>query len=211
VVASFEQDRDLAIGLWWVWAKRAEELSDEQWTTETRLSGWTVRDVYVHVMPDVLIAMLAGPASDDDAKVTSAEMLRINADPVAAEPVHAQLAEMVREAAAEVDRAPPVAQFDSALPDAFMGLTGLRRDTVIPHPILDSVSLGASCDIAILEATFIARRDRRDRRSRTGRCRARTHPRPPRRGGGSVGIRRSGVGTVDPDGAAGAAVTRLGR
>ncbi|NKW70146.1 hypothetical protein GS943_17260 [Rhodococcus hoagii] len=78
----FERDRDLLIRLWRLWAKRAAELSDEQWTTETRLPGWTVRDVYVHVTPDVLIAMLAAPAADGDVKVTSAaEMLRVfNAD-----------------------------------------------------------------------------------------------------------------------------------
>ncbi|MDH6680600.1 uncharacterized protein (TIGR03083 family) [Rhodococcus sp. LBL1] len=154
-MASFEQDRDLLIGLWRMWAKRAEELSDEQWTTETRLPGWTVRDVYVHVTPDVMIAMLAAPAAEGDAQVTSAaEMLRVfNADPVATEPMHAQLAEMVRQIAADVDRETLVERFDTELPEAFMGLTGLSRDTVIAHPILESVSLGAFLDMAIMEAT----------------------------------------------------------
>ncbi|WP_460973756.1 maleylpyruvate isomerase family mycothiol-dependent enzyme [Prescottella soli] len=155
-MAEFEQDRDLLIGLWRMWAKRAAELSDEQWTTETRLPGWTVRDVYVHVTPDVLIAMLAAPAADGDAKVTSAaEMLRVfNADPVAAESLHAQLAEMVRQAATDVDRKTLVARFDAELPEAFERLSGLSRDTVIPHPMLESVSLGAFLDMAIMEATI---------------------------------------------------------
>ncbi|WFR71693.1 maleylpyruvate isomerase N-terminal domain-containing protein [Prescottella defluvii] len=155
-MAEFEQDRDLLIGLWRMWAKRAAELSDEQWTTETRLPGWTLRDVYVHVTPDVLIAMLAAPAADGDAKVTSAaEMLRVfNADPVAAESLHAQLAEMVRQAATDVDRETLVARFDAELPEAFERLSGLSRDTVIPHPMLESVSLGAFLDMAIMEATI---------------------------------------------------------
>ncbi|MDH6281539.1 maleylpyruvate isomerase family mycothiol-dependent enzyme [Prescottella agglutinans] len=154
-MASFEQDRDLLIGLWRMWAKRAEELSDEQWMTETRLPGWTVRDVYVHVTPDVLIAMLAAPASDGDAQVTSAaDMLRVfNADLAEAEQLHAQLAEMVRQIAADVDRATLVERFDTELPEAFERLTGLSRETVIPHPILESVSLGAFLDMAIMEAT----------------------------------------------------------
>ncbi|MBU4615264.1 maleylpyruvate isomerase family mycothiol-dependent enzyme [Rhodococcus sp. GG48] len=155
MVEEFERDRDLLIRLWRVWAKRAAELSDEQWTTETRLPGWTVRDVYVHVTPDVLIAMLAAPAADGDAKATSAaEILRVfNADPAAAEPMHAQLAEMVRQMAADVDRGTIVERFETELPDAFERLTGLSRDTVIPHPILESVSLGAFLDMAIMEAT----------------------------------------------------------
>ncbi|WP_430331836.1 maleylpyruvate isomerase N-terminal domain-containing protein [Rhodococcus sp. ACT016] len=154
-MADFERDRDLLIRLWRAWAKRAGELSDAQWMTETRLPGWTVRDLYVHVTPDVLIAMLAAPASDDDAKVTSAaEMLRIfNAETVAAESLHAQLAEMVRQAATDIDRETLVARFDGELPEAFERLTGLSRETVIPHPMLGSVSLGAFLDMAILEAT----------------------------------------------------------
>ncbi|MBM4492894.1 hypothetical protein GS436_05040 [Rhodococcus hoagii] len=155
MVAEFEQGRDLLIRLWRMWAKRAAELSDAQWMTETRLPGWTVRDVYVHVTPDVLIAMLAAPAADGDAKVTSAaEMLRVfNADPAATEPIHAQLAEMVQQMAADIDRDSVVQRFGSDLPDAFERLTGLSRDTVIPHPILESVSLGAFLDMAIMEAT----------------------------------------------------------
>ncbi|NKR43388.1 maleylpyruvate isomerase family mycothiol-dependent enzyme [Rhodococcus hoagii] len=155
MVAEFEQDRDLLIRLWRMWAKRAAELSDEQWMTETRLPGWTVRDVYVHVTPDVLIAMLAAPAADGSAKVTSAaDMLRVfNADPAATEPMHAQLAEMVRQTAADVDRDTIVERFETELPDAFERLTGLSRDTVIAHPILESVSLGAFLDMAIMEAT----------------------------------------------------------
>ncbi len=155
-VSDFEQDRDLLIRLWRMWAKRAAELSDEQWAAETRLPGWTVRDVYVHVTPDVLIAMLAAPAADGDAQVTSAaEMLRIfNADPAEAEPLHAQLAEMVRQLAADVDRGTIVERFDTELPEAFGRLTGLSRDTVIAHPILESVSLGAFLDMAIMEATI---------------------------------------------------------
>lgn len=155
-MSDFEQDRDLLIRLWRMWAKRAAELSDEQWTAETRLPGWTVRDVYVHVTPDVMIAMLAAPAADGDAKVTSAaEMLRIfNADPAAIEPLHAQLAEMVRQLAADVDRGTIVARFDTELPEAFERLPGLSRDTVIPHPMLESVSLGAFLDMAIMEATI---------------------------------------------------------
>ncbi len=138
-------------------AERAAELTDEQWTTGTRLPGWTVRDVYVHVTPpDVMIAMLAEPAAGGDARITSAaEMLRFfNADLAAAEPMHAQLAEMVRRIAADSDRATVVERFGSELPDVFGRLTGLNRATVIAHPILESVSLGAFLDMAILESTI---------------------------------------------------------
>ncbi|WP_245687972.1 maleylpyruvate isomerase N-terminal domain-containing protein [Rhodococcus phenolicus] len=155
-MADFEQDRDLLIRLWRMWAERAAELTDEQWTTGTRLPGWTVRDVYVHVTPDVMIAMLAEPAAGGDARITSAaEMLRFfNADLAAAEPMHAQLAEMVRRIAADSDRATVVERFGSELPDVFGRLTGLNRATVIAHPILESVSLGAFLDMAILESTI---------------------------------------------------------
>ncbi|WP_254922900.1 maleylpyruvate isomerase N-terminal domain-containing protein [Rhodococcus sp. OK302] len=154
-MTNFEQDRDLLIRLWRMWAKRAAELSDEQWTADTRLPGWTVRDVYVHVTPDVMIAMLAEPAADGDAKITSAAgMLRIfNADPTAAESMHEQLAEIVRQMAADVDRESIVRRFDIDLPESFERLTGLSRATVIAHPMLESVSLGAFLDMAILEST----------------------------------------------------------
>lgn len=155
-MADFEQDRDLLIRLWRMWAERAAELTDEQWTTGTRLPGWTVRDVYAHVTPDVMIAMLAEPAAGGHARITSAaEMLRFfNADPAAAEPMHAQLAEMVRRIAADSDRATVVERFGSELPDVFGRLTGLNRATVIAHPILESVSLGAFLDMAIVESTI---------------------------------------------------------
>lgn len=154
-MTNFEQDRDLLIRLWRMWAKRAAELTDEQWTAGTRLPGWTVRDVYVHVAPDVMIAMLAEPAADGAAKVGSAaEMLRIfNADPTAAEPMHEQLAEIVRQMAADVDREAIVQRFDVELPESFERLIGLTRATVIAHPMLESVSLGAFLDMAIVEST----------------------------------------------------------
>lgn len=154
-MAEFEQDRQLLIRLWRMWAKRAAALSDEQWATETRLPGWTVRDVYVHITPDVMIAMLAAPAADGAAQITSAaQMLRVlNADPAAAEPMHAQLAEMVRQLASDVDRGALAERFDTELPAAFERLSGLTRGTVIVHPSLGSVALGAFLDMAILETT----------------------------------------------------------
>lgn len=154
-MTNFEQDRDLLIRLWRMWAKRAAELSDEQWTADTRLPGWNVRDVYVHVTPDVMMTMLDAPVGDGDAKITSAaEMLRVfNADPATAKPMHEQLAEIVRQMAADVDREVVVQRFDTELPEAFEGLTGLSRASVIAHPILESVSLGAFLDMAILEST----------------------------------------------------------
>ncbi|CAM2816853.1 maleylpyruvate isomerase N-terminal domain-containing protein [Prescottella defluvii] len=155
MAASFDEDRNLLIRLWRAWAKRAAELSDEQWLTETRLPGWTVRDLYVHVTPDVMIAMLAGPAADGVAEVTSAaQMLRIyNAGSAISEPMHEQLAEMVRDLAADVQRETLIERFDVELPVAFEQLTGLTRDSVIAHPILGLVTLGAFMDMAILEAT----------------------------------------------------------
>ena len=154
-MTNFEQDRDLLIRLWRMWAKRAAELSDEQWTADTRLPGWNVRDVYVHVTPDVMMTMLDAPVGDGEAKITSAaEMLRVfNADPTTAKPMHEQLAEIVRQMAADVDREVIVQRFDAELPEAFEGLTGLSRASVIAHPILESVSLGAFLDMAILEST----------------------------------------------------------
>ncbi|WP_246872550.1 maleylpyruvate isomerase N-terminal domain-containing protein [Rhodococcus sp. DMU1] len=140
MTSTFDRDRALLIRLWRSWAERARELSDEQWTAPTRLPGWTVRDLYVHVTPDALIALLADPASDGTAKVTSAaEMLRVfNADPVAAEPMHRRIAEMVRRAATDVGRETLVERFAVELPQAFDRLTGLARETVVRHPLLGS-------------------------------------------------------------------------
>ncbi|MCD2099377.1 maleylpyruvate isomerase N-terminal domain-containing protein [Rhodococcus rhodochrous] len=155
-MAVFEQDRALMIRLWRMWGSRAAELSDEQWTTETRLPGWTVRDVYVHITPDVMIEMLAAPPADGEAKVTSAaEMLRIlNADPVEAEPRHERMAETVRRLAADAERAAVATRFESEFPAAFDRIPGLSRASVIAHPFLESVALGAFLDMAILETTI---------------------------------------------------------
>ncbi len=70
--------------------------------------------------------MLAAPAADGDVKVTSAaEMLRVfNADPAATEPMHAQLAEMVRQMAADIDRDSVVQRFGSDLPTRLNGSPG---------------------------------------------------------------------------------------
>lgn len=99
--------------------------------------------------------MLAAPAADGAAQITSAaQMLRVlNADPAAAEPMHAQLAEAVRQLAADVDRDALAERFDTELPAAFERPSGLTRGTVIVHPSLGSVALGAVLDVAILETT----------------------------------------------------------
>ncbi|MFX1758764.1 maleylpyruvate isomerase N-terminal domain-containing protein [Rhodococcus sp. As11] len=155
-MADFERDRALMIRLWRMWGSRAADLSDQQWTTDTRLPGWTVRDLYVHITPSVMIDMLATPTADGAAKVTSAaEMLQVfNADPTVAELRHGQMAEMVRQLAVDADRATMATRFVSEFPAAFEWLTGLNRATVIPHPFLDSVALGAFIDVAILETTI---------------------------------------------------------
>ncbi|BDB60548.1 MULTISPECIES: maleylpyruvate isomerase N-terminal domain-containing protein [Rhodococcus] len=155
-MADFEQDRALMIRLWRMWGSRAAELSDEQWTTETRLPGWTVRDVYVHITPDVMIEMLAAPSADGEAKVTSAaEMLRmLNTDPAEAETRHERMAETVRRLAADVERTAVATRFESDFPAAFDRITGLSRASVIAHPFLESVALGAFLDMAILETTI---------------------------------------------------------
>ncbi|AYA27925.1 hypothetical protein C6369_019415 [Rhodococcus rhodochrous] len=144
------------IRLWRMWGSRAAELSDEQWTTETRLPGWTVRDVYVHITPDVMIEMLAAPSADGEAKVTSAaEMLRmLNTDPAEAETRHERMAETVRRLAADVERTAVATRFESDFPAAFDRITGLSRASVIAHPFLESVALGAFLDMAILETTI---------------------------------------------------------
>lgn len=78
----------------------------------------------------------------------------LNADPVEAEPRHERMAETVRRLAADVERSTIATRFDSEFPAAFERITGLSRASVIAHPFLESVALGAFLDMAILETTI---------------------------------------------------------
>ena len=62
--------------LWTSWAARGDELSTAQWAHPTRLSGWTVRDLYAHAAPepDELINFLSARAEGRPSGTTGASI-----------------------------------------------------------------------------------------------------------------------------------------
>ncbi|NKZ80469.1 hypothetical protein GTA28_27980 [Rhodococcus hoagii] len=205
----FVRDRDLLIRLWRLWAKRAAELSDEQWTTETRLPGWTVRDVYVHVTPDVLIAMLAAPAAGGDAE---SDQRRGDAPGLQRRPgrdrTDARAAR--RDGAADGGRHRPRQRRPAfRFRPARCVRTARRAESRHRHPASDS-GVGVARRLPRHGDhggdRSLARRDRRRRRRRAGGDGPRSGAGRARCGTRSAGIRRGRDGAVGRPGVAGDAV-----
>ncbi|MCM6776016.1 maleylpyruvate isomerase N-terminal domain-containing protein [Nocardia sp. CDC159] len=138
------------------WAARVRALTEAEWSTPTRLPGWTVQDLVAHMAPDKrVLELLRGPRVDSPAITSGAQMLRIyNMPGGVAHTAADQNAELAREAASAgpealvaffIDDGPEViAEFRNADPNI-----GVAH----PHPALGTVSFGTLIEVMIVEAT----------------------------------------------------------
>ncbi|WBP90561.1 maleylpyruvate isomerase N-terminal domain-containing protein [Kitasatospora cathayae] len=141
---------------WASWAERGEALSAEDWDRPTRLSEWTVRDLYAHVAPapaqftGLREAVLDGPAE----LTRGADVLRtFNRPGGLAHTAAGHIAELAKEAAKVTEPAALIARFGVEGPAALAGIADLPPDTVVSHQLLGSVTVGALGEVALMEAT----------------------------------------------------------
>ncbi|MFJ5121540.1 maleylpyruvate isomerase N-terminal domain-containing protein [Kitasatospora sp. NPDC088548] len=151
-------DHDLALltGLWESWAERGAALDPQGWGRPTRLPGWSVQDLYAHVAPDpAQFAQLRGAVVDAPAAVDSgAGILRAYNRPGGlAHTAAERIAESARQTAGATEPAALVARFATEGPAALAAIADLPPATVIAHPLLGAVTIGALREVAVMEAT----------------------------------------------------------
>jgi uncharacterized protein (TIGR03083 family) len=139
---------------WRVWAELGVELTDEQWRTSTRCTGWDVAAVYAHhsAFP---VAMNAIPEFlDNGDPVTAVDILRMFNAP---QGVAHTMAETVRDTAADqargLDRQVLVDRFAVLGPEVVGSLRATSPGSVVPWPAAAaSVTLTEALRIIVLEA-----------------------------------------------------------
>ncbi|MFF7453336.1 maleylpyruvate isomerase N-terminal domain-containing protein [Kitasatospora sp. NPDC008115] len=154
------QQRDgaqrLLAELWAGWAERGAAFDAGQWGRATRLPGWTVRDLYAHVAaaPE-LFAQVPGAVVDRPAAVDrgSAVLRTYNRPGGLAHTAAGAVADGARETAAALGPQALVARFAEDGTRVLARLAEFPPDTVVGHPLLDTVTLGALIEVAVVEAT----------------------------------------------------------
>ncbi|MBD0695969.1 maleylpyruvate isomerase N-terminal domain-containing protein [Streptomyces sp. CBMA123] len=147
---------ELLVEAWSSWAERGAALSAADWDRPTRLTEWTVRDLYAHVAPvPEQFAGLRAIVVDAPAGLTrGADMLRTFNQPGGlAHTAAGQVADLAKEAAKVTEPATLIARFGTEGPAALAGIADLTPDTVVAHPLLGPVTVGALGEVALMEAT----------------------------------------------------------
>ncbi|MFJ8623001.1 maleylpyruvate isomerase N-terminal domain-containing protein [Kitasatospora sp. NPDC093550] len=148
--------RALLAEAWSSWAERGAALDAADWERPTRLPGWTVRDLYAHAAPvpemftGLRAAVLVGPAE----LATGAAVLRAYNRPGGlAHTAAGEIAETARRTAEEAGPAELIARFGVEGPAGLAATGDLAPGTVVAHPLLGSVTVGALGEVALMEAT----------------------------------------------------------
>jgi uncharacterized protein (TIGR03083 family) len=145
---------ELLAAAWQHWAQACDALSDEQWATPTRCAPWDVAALGAHVAPDpTMFDLLEGIAVDDrPAVVDAAELLRrFNAAGGVAHTMADELATTAVRTAATLTPAAIAGRFTTC--SARVRRTSTSADTVIPHPVVGTTTVGVMADVAIMEAS----------------------------------------------------------
>lgn len=146
--------RELLADAWERWARRCNELTDEQWSTPTRCTGWDVRALVAHLCPDpAMFDELDGAVVDAPAEVVDgAETLRRFNEPggiahTAADDLAGQAVSDAGQLSAEaaVDRFTSCARIARRTP--------MSHQTVIRYPAIGSTTLAVIAEVALMEAT----------------------------------------------------------
>ncbi|KJK57487.1 maleylpyruvate isomerase N-terminal domain-containing protein [Saccharothrix sp. ST-888] len=142
--------------LWRSWAERGAQLGPDDWSTPTRLPGWSVQALFAHVAPDpAMFGQLRGALTQEPAAVTGgAEVLRIYNRPGGVAHVAAPVVEeQARQMAEALSPKELVDRFAVEGPEALAGLADVPPTAVVAHPMLGTVTFGALGELAVMEAT----------------------------------------------------------
>lgn len=150
-------DAEVVQQLWTTWAARGAKLSTAQWARPTRLSGWTVRDLYAHAAPepDELINFLSTRAEGPPSVTTGAAILRaFNRPDGVAHVAASDIADAAAATAARVSTDDLVARFRAVTEPAFVArLRAIPPGQVVPHPVLGTVTVAALVEVSVMEHT----------------------------------------------------------
>jgi uncharacterized protein (TIGR03083 family) len=138
----FRDRIDALAAVWERWAEVGANLSDEQWSTSTRCTGWDVAALYAHV--GMFPRAIVEPPPVDDVggePVTAVEILRgFNAPGGVAHQMADQIADSVVSLAAELARPTLVALFSDDGPRAIAALRGQAADARLPWPGVEAMT-----------------------------------------------------------------------
>jgi uncharacterized protein (TIGR03083 family) len=152
-----DRDADLVHQLWTTWAERGAALTAAEWSTPTRLAGWSVRELYAHAapVPDELLAFLSAGVERPAAVTAGADILRAFNRPDGLARVAAPaVADAAIRTAAAVSTADLVARFRAVTaPDFAARLRAVPPDRVVGHPVLGSVTVAALVEVSVMEQT----------------------------------------------------------
>jgi uncharacterized protein (TIGR03083 family) len=146
--------RETLADAWERWARRCAELTDEQWSTATRCTGWNVRALVAHLCPGpAMFDMLAGATIDGAADVTDAAVMlrRFNEPDGVAHTSADNLAEQAVTDAATLSPGEVVGRFTECA--RIIRTTPMPEDTVISYPVIGSTTLAVVAEVALMEAT----------------------------------------------------------
>lgn len=146
--------REVLADAWERWARRCGELTEQQWSTTTRCTGWTVRALVAHACPDPAMfntfhdAMIDGPAAETDA---AAMLRRFNEPGGIAHTAADSLAEQAVSDAQTLSPDAVVTRFTECA--RILRTMPMPDDTVISYPVVGSTTLAVVAEVALMEAT----------------------------------------------------------
>lgn len=143
--------------VWARWAEVGAELSEQQWSSPTRCTGWDVAAVYAHVgmFPSAVLAPPAGEVEQAD-PVTAVDILRgFNAPGGVAHTVAEQVARAARAGAADLDRADLVARYAEQGPRAVAALRHREARSLLPWPSANAVTTWAEAVRIVLAESVV--------------------------------------------------------
>src|ERR1700754_4739726 len=120
---------------WERWGRRCGELTDEEWSTPTRCTGWDVRALVAHLCPEpAMFDMLNGAIIDGPAAVTDAAVMlrRFNEAGGIAHTLADDLAEQAVTDAGRLSANTAAARFTVCA--HIMRHTSMSRATAISYP-----------------------------------------------------------------------------
>jgi uncharacterized protein (TIGR03083 family) len=139
---------------WRVWAELGMELTDGQWRTPTRCTGWDVAAVYAHhsAFPVALDAL--PEFFDNDDPVTAVDILRMfNAPQGVAHTMAETVWDMAADQARALERQVLVDRFAVLGPEVVGSLRATSPSSVVPWPAAAaSLTLTEALRIVVLEA-----------------------------------------------------------
>jgi uncharacterized protein (TIGR03083 family) len=155
VDADGTDNSELLAACWRHWAERCARLTAQEWATPTRCPPWNVAALTAHVAPDPAVleqlrdGELSGEAAVGDAP---ALLRRFNLAGGAADVLAGDVASRAMATAGEL----PVEAFVDRFRDGAAIVAAqphLPPSTVVPYPVVGSVTIGVLTSVAIVEAT----------------------------------------------------------